>query len=235
MRAVFPFCPSLFQSEKRNFAAAMLYILADNQDITRVGTETLCLRIQEAQVKSVSCKAELLAILQQTDEAVVVLDYALFDFGDINALLTMHLRFPHVGWILFGEEYANDFVRRIVAEGSSFCVVNKNCDIAEMENALRAAAQHKRYVCRLTMEQLLAIPQDNIHVPVTLTNTEKEILKEIAMGKTTKEIAAERCSSFHTVNTHRKNIFRKLDVNTAYEATKYALRAGLIDSSDYYI
>ena len=59
--------------------------------------------------------------------------------------------------------------------------------------------------------------------------------QDIAMGFTTREIAEKRFSSFHTVNTHRKNIFRKLGVNTIHEATKYALRAGLIDASDYYI
>ena len=59
--------------------------------------------------------------------------------------------------------------------------------------------------------------------------------QDIAMGLTTREIAEKRFSSFHTVNTHRKNIFRKLGVNTIHEATKYALRAGLIDASDYYI
>lgn len=59
--------------------------------------------------------------------------------------------------------------------------------------------------------------------------------QDIAMGLTTREIADKRFSSFHTVNTHRKNIFRKLGVNTIHEATKYALRAGLIDASDYYI
>ena len=57
--------------------------------------------------------------------------------------------------------------------------------------------------------------------------------QDIAMGLTTREIAEKRFSSFHTVNTHRKNIFRKLGVNTIHEATKYALRAGLIDASDY--
>ena len=59
--------------------------------------------------------------------------------------------------------------------------------------------------------------------------------QDIAMGLTTREIAEKRFSSFHTVNTHRKNIFRKLGVHTIHEATKYALRAGLIDASDYYI
>ena len=53
--------------------------------------------------------------------------------------------------------------------------------------------------------------------------------------KTTKEIASERFSSVHTIMTHRKNIFRKLDVNNAQEAIRCALRAGIIDVMEYYI
>jgi DNA-binding CsgD family transcriptional regulator len=60
-------------------------------------------------------------------------------------------------------------------------------------------------------------------------------LHEIALGKTTKEIAYEQNLSFHTINTHRKNIFRKLEVNNVHEAIKYALHAGIIDASEYYI
>ncbi len=59
--------------------------------------------------------------------------------------------------------------------------------------------------------------------------------KEIALGKTTKEIAAEKNLSFHTINSHRKNIFRKLGVNNVHEATKYAMRAGIVDLAEYYI
>ena len=69
----------------------------------------------------------------------------------------------------------------------------------------------------------------------SLTVTECEILKLMALGKTTKEIAAERFLSVYTVMTHRKNIFRKLEVNNVYEATKYALRAGIVDAVEYYI
>ena len=79
------------------------------------------------------------------------------------------------------------------------------------------------------------IVDDVIDVLGADTQTETEILKAIAQGKTTKEIAAQRFSSFHTITTHRKNIFRKLGINTAHEATKYALRAGLIDASEFYI
>jgi DNA-binding NarL/FixJ family response regulator len=68
-----------------------------------------------------------------------------------------------------------------------------------------------------------------------LTATEREILKSIALGKTTKEVASERYLSVYTVMTHRKNIFRKLRVNNLHEATKYAMRAGLVDMAEYCI
>ena len=63
----------------------------------------------------------------------------------------------------------------------------------------------------------------------------KEILKAMSLGKTTKEIAAERYSSVYTVMTHRKNIFRKLEVNNAQEAIRYAVQAGIVDVMEYYI
>ena len=77
--------------------------------------------------------------------------------------------------------------------------------------------------------------QEKAEQPNILTDTEIEIVRAIAQGKTTKEIANERFSSIHTITTHRKNIFRKLGVNTAHEVIKYALRAGLVDSSEFYI
>jgi DNA-binding NarL/FixJ family response regulator len=86
------------------------------------------------------------------------------------------------------------------------------------------------YACQIIKEE---IPQET--PPVKLTATEKEILHEIALGKMTKQIAWERNLSFHTVNTHRKNIFRKLEINNVHEAIKYALRAGIIDQTEYYI
>jgi DNA-binding NarL/FixJ family response regulator len=76
---------------------------------------------------------------------------------------------------------------------------------------------------------------DKPEVHNVLTPSEIEILKLIARGKSAKEIAAERVSSIHTIITHKKNIFRKLEVNNVYEATKYALRAGLIEMVEYYI
>ena len=219
----------------RIFAPAMLYILADNQPLTCLGTETLCRRLEGAEVRIVDSKQRLIAMLEAVGEAVVVLDFTSFDFKDVEELLMTRQRFRDVHWVLLSDELTDDFISRVSAEGSAFSLVGKQCDIYEIDQALRLAALHQRFVCNAMMEQLLSVPSRREARSVVLTKTETEILREIAQGKTTKEIAAERYSSFHTVNTHRKNIFRKLNINTAYEATRYALRAGLIDSAEYYI
>ena len=115
-----------------------------------------------------------------------------------------------------------------------FGILFKDSSIAEIETALLAALRSERYICKRASEALS--PGKNIEAErPLLTATEREILKLIALGKSTKEIAEERFSSVHTITTHRKNIFRKIDVNNVYEATRYALRAGIIDLGDYYI
>lgn len=76
----------------------------------------------------------------------------------------------------------------------------------------------------------LTLPQSG-----KLTPSEREILRLIALGHTVKEIAAMRHNSEYTITTHKKNIFGKLGVTNAHDATKYALRTGLIDLVEYYI
>ena len=112
----------------------------------------------------------------------------------------------------------------------------KDGPLSEVRVALQSVTQRNtRYLSQRTLEVILNQQRDEEVQLSILTETEKEIVKAIAQGKTTKEIASERFSSIHTITTHRKNIFRKLGINTAHEATKYALRAGLIDSSEFYI
>jgi len=138
-------------------------------------------------------------------------------------------------WILFSFDLSPDFVRRAIATTPQFSVLLKDSPLSEIRDCLRYAARNQRFICQRMAEILLSPAQDRMAEDVPLTPTETEILKDIALGMTTKEIAEKRFSSFHTVNTHRKNIFRKLGVNTVHEATKYALRAGLVDSAEYYI
>ncbi|MDD2438260.1 MAG: response regulator transcription factor [Massilibacteroides sp.] len=178
----------------------------------------------------------LLKILSEYPDSVVILDYSLFDLKSIDELFILQERFKKVQWILFCEYLSEDFIRRIIYGSDAFGLVLKDVSLEEIQTSIQYALRSERYVCNRVCNLLLTkkVETGSKERPV-LTATEIEILKAIALGKTTKEIAAERYSSVHTITTHRKNIFRKLEVNTIYEATKYALRAGIIDSAEYYI
>ena len=212
----------------------MNMILADPQDITRAGLMYVVSGIAGHDYREAQDKTELLLQLAEAPESVVVVDYTLFDINDIDELLILNERFPQAQWIVFSFDLTPDFARRLAASSQQFSILLKDSSLHEIRECLRYAFQRKRYVCQRMMEMLIVPPapqEEDLH----LTKTETEILKDIALGLTTKEIAERRFSSFHTVNTHRKNIFRKLGVNTLHEATRYALRAGLVDAAEYYI
>ena len=208
-------------------------ILADRQDITAEGVRRVFETMGVQQIFKVDDKTELIEMLCRYPDAIVVLDFTLFDINDADELVVLHERFQNVRWVLFSVDLSSEMVRR-VAVRPCFSVLLKECSLHEIRECLQMTCQHSRYVCHSMMEQLL-VPAHRDVEECSLTKTETEILVDIAHGMTTKEIAEKRYSSFHTVNTHRKNIFRKLGVNTIHEATKYALRAGLIDAADYYI
>ena len=213
----------------------MYVALADNQDITRAGMRYVCQEIADTEMHRAEDKTELIEQLRQHPDAVVVLDYTLFDINDVEELEILYQRFPQVQWILFSVDLSSDFVRRVLAVSPRFSILLKESPIQEIRECLIYGQRHQRYICQRMTELLLTPQAVRVEEDVKLTPTEMEILKDIALGLTTKEIAERRFSSFHTVNTHRKNIFRKLGVNNVHEATKYALRAGLVDSAEYYI
>ena len=210
------------------------FIIADNQELTRFALESLLRRDEANAVYYAFDRAGLVALLKEHQSAVVVLDYTLFDFADEEQLLIIAERFSLSEWILLSDELTPQFIRRVVYSSHQFSVLFKDSALSEIREALNATQRHTRFLSQRALETIITQQQEE-ETPSILTTTEMEIVKAIAQGKTTKEIAAERFSSIHTVTTHRKNIFRKLGINTAHEAVKYALRAGLIDPSEFYI
>lgn len=211
-------------------------ILADHQDITKAGILYLLGTMKGTfDLAEADSKKELLSQLGKKPQAVVVLDFPGFDFTGLEDLTIVSYRFHEVHWVLFSDELSTDFIKYLMGNSTAFSIVFKDCCKEEITTALVHALKNERYICNRASNQLLAKQAVAEKQDKILTNSEREILRLVAMGKTTKEIAAERFSSIHTITTHRKNIFRKLEVNSVHEATKYALRAGIVDSAEYYI
>lgn len=210
------------------------FVIFDNQDITRVGLRGyISLLYAGAKVSEVHDKKSLYGQLSVDEPAVVVLDYSLSDYKSVDELLVAAKRFATVHWILFSNELGEHAIRQVSGE-ENISIVLKESGEEEITAAIRDAAEGRRYICHHVAGMLTGVP-GQVDIETTLTPSEIEILKLIARGKSVKEIAAERFSSVHTITTHKKNIFRKLGVNTIYEATKYALRAGIVEMMEYYI
>lgn len=236
-------------SKRRNFAADKTkdfinmaerqIILADNQDITRLGLKTLirgALKdVDGLAVKELSRRAELIAELKENPSSVVVIDYTKFDLASSDELLNLSERFPFAMWVLFSDDLTEQLIRRLSVE-QQFSMILKDDSAQEIITALKCAITGVRFLCHQVTNLLLTpSAQQSLAERDQLTATEKEVLRQIALGKSVKEVAVERNSSIHTITTHKKNIFRKINVNTVYEATKYALRAGLVEMVEYYI
>lgn len=213
-------------------------ILADNQELTRLGLKTLLSDFEGSSISIVEDKAALIEKLRANSHVVVLIDFELFDFADEDMLLIVTGRFPDTRWILISDDLNHATIRKFIYGSKHISIVFKDTPLYILREAVKVTLTGSRYICQHATETLIAAQQEveqQTPAASTLTATELAILTAIAQGKTTKEIAAERNSSVHTINTHRKNIFRKLRVNTAHEAVKYAFRAGLINTEEFYI
>ena len=78
------------------------YILADNQAITRAGLNFIIRELHLSEhIVHIYSKQELPNLLKKNSQAIIILDYTLFDFSRIEELINLHERFPSVRWILF--------------------------------------------------------------------------------------------------------------------------------------
>ena len=210
-------------------------ILADNQDVTRCGMKSIaldfCPLCNCVEVTDWGCLTESLLTFPV---ACVVLDYTLFDCT-LNQLLVLHERFPQVHFVLFSDQLEKDFIWRVLFAGPRFHVLMKDASLTEIRQCLASIEGNQQFISRKVQALLEEERKKGSEEVYPLTQTEKEILRSMALGRSTKEIAADRFLSVYTVATHRKNIFRKLKVNNAHEAIRYALRAGIVDTMEYCI
>ena len=212
-------------------------ILSDNQDISRAGLIQIFSAAGSFHFIEADNKKELIACLESHPESLVVLDYTLFDIQSAEELLVLNAGFGKAGWLLFSNELSDEFVKQIYINSSNISILYKDSSRHELLMALHEIQKGRRYFSNIVSKSLLesAYKHQSEGTNAKLTATEKEILKDVASGRTTREISENRHVSVHTVVSHRKNIFRKIGVNNVHEATKYAVKAGLIDLADYFI
>ena len=133
------------------------YIIADNQDISKAGMMFLLSRQKDVSVLlEADNKAELIQQLRLYPQAVVILDYTLFDFAGADELIVLQERFKEADWILFSDELSINFLRQVLFSSMAFGVVMKDNSKEEIMSALQCASRKQRYICNHVSNLLLS-------------------------------------------------------------------------------
>jgi DNA-binding NarL/FixJ family response regulator len=149
-----------------------------------------------------------------------------------KALLAKYPATKIVAWTV--SESSDDLLRMIQAGCSGY--VLKDVGPSELQRALLAAIRSESPVPRRMIPDVLRRVADSTplstHDKVSLTSREMQVLRGIGKGHTTKRLAKDLGLATPSVETHLRNIFKKLDANNRGEAVSTALKVGLITLAD---
>jgi two-component system response regulator NreC len=156
---------------------------------------------------------------------VLVLDLRMGGASSINTIRSLSERAPHTKIVVLSMEDSPVFAQRALTAGAVGFVAKDLAD-EELSRAVRAACNGEEYVSPRVASRL-----DTLHRALTdnkLTQREVEVLRLIALGYTSAEVARKLHLSPRTIETHRAHIHSKLDLGNRAELVRYALRRGLI-------
>jgi DNA-binding NarL/FixJ family response regulator len=171
-----------------------------------------------------------LAIEHEPD--IVVMDVGMPDMNGIEATKELMDRAPKVKVIGLSVHGDKRYVVEMLRAGAVGYLL-KNCATDELVRAIEAVMQGQSFlspgITGVLLEQAIGRGQVSTHASVSsmLTPREREVLQFLSEGLTSRQIANELNLAVRTVETHRRDIMRKLDIHSVAQLTKYAIREGL--------
>ena len=233
------FATELIESEKKELMNEATFIIGENNDLCRLGLKCMIHdQVLSPTIHFVSTKLELHSTLLANSEAVVILDFDSLGIDHIDEVSVLSVCFPKSNWLFIADIPDESFLMPLTATFSKANFILKTNDYDIIVSAILSTAQGKKFYCSEALQIIMDghnRKKENSVKRNLLTSTELELVQLFTQGKTAKEIAEARCLSHHTINTHRKNIFRKLELNNVQELIKFALKNGLVDLTEYYI
>ena len=212
-------------------------LIADSQFLI---TESLKLILQNDErfivTKVVVEKVVLIKELTQDNITILIIDPSLIDLGSFSDLKEIKSIFPKLKLLIVTNGLSKNELHELNNLGITNIIL-KTAQEEEIFDALNSALKDKKYYSNELLDLLFENNEkkNNGEETSQLTNSEMEIVRLISEGLTTKEIASRKFISFHTVISHRKNIFRKLGVTSVSELIMFAIKAGWIDTIEYHI
>ncbi len=164
---------------------------------------------------------------------IVVLDAKLPGLNGVEVLRRLEKRLPNMRVLIFSG-HENPVLVREMLEAGAHGFVEKTAGLLEFKKGLETVAAGGTYfgpAVAALLRNVVANPGAS-NTPDFLTDREREILQLIAESNSTKDIAARLGISMKTVDNHRTNLMRKLNLHDVASLTRHALETGLIQSKN---
>ncbi len=181
-------------------------------------------------------KQELLKLLKSGTTDLLITDVENIDYASSDDFKRIMEEYPQIKILVLTNSISRmEFLS--LSKAGIRNIIYKNVEKEELLSAIQATLKGKKFYSDEIMDLYLDVNESRYTVEEnkSLTPSEIEIVRMIANGLTTKDIASRKNISHHTVSTHRKNIFRKLEVTSASELIICAIKAGWIDNIEYFI
>ena len=209
-------------------------IVADDHTVVRKGLRMLLETQPDFTVVSDAADGrETVAMAEQYLPDVIVMDVAMPGMNGIEAARQISAKHPQIAIVFLSMHLDEAYVLKALKSGARAYLLKDSAEY-DLINAIKAVHQGKAFFSPAISKMLV---EDYMHQMrerdvedsyELLTTREREVLQLLAEGKSNKEVAGVLNLSLYTVETHRSNIFQKLNLHSSAELILYAVRKGVI-------
>lgn len=206
-------------------------LLADDHRMVREALRSVLEREQDIEVVAEAGDGPaVLELVGQASPDIVVMDIGMPGLNGVDATRRLIAEHPGVKVVALSAYSDKRFVLEMLNAGALGYVIKASAG-EELTRAIRAVMQNQTYLCPEvagTVIDTVRCPQPGATRPAgQLGRREREVLRLLAEGNSSPQIATRLHIATGTVDAHRRNIMQKLDLHSVAELTKYAIREGL--------
>ena len=213
--------------------SATRVLLADDHALVRVGIRSLLSTIAGFDVVGEAGTGhEAVELADQLRPHVVLMDIAMPGINGLDATARLVERHPEVRVIILSMHASEEYALQALRAGAAGYLL-KDADLLELERAIVAVARGETYLSPAISKHVIADYKRRVAEqpePIDrLTPRQREVLRLIAEGLSTKEIAFKLGLSVKTVETHRAQLMERLEIRDVAGLVRFAIRSGLVD------
>jgi DNA-binding NarL/FixJ family response regulator len=206
-------------------------ILADDHIMFRQGIKWILKEFKGVEVVGEANDGfELLELLKHVSTDMVILDISMPKIRGIEVTREIKMTYPGVKVLILTMHKSPEYLYHAISAGAEGYLIKEDADTVLLD-AIKKMKEGRDYISPLLSEmlnnELIQIFRGKRQFPLEgLTTREREVIKLIADGKSSQEIADLFCISVRTVQHHRANIMRKLKAGKTADLVRYAIRKG---------